>query len=74
MEKAFQSDVAITFRQRVGGLPFINSNHGMVRVTVDNHGTITNIYNSIKQLKAYQQSRAFSPATRVKSTLLKQSI
>ncbi|RBL88997.1 DUF6345 domain-containing protein [Chitinophaga flava] len=43
-------ETIVQFRQAHKGIESINSDHGLITVSVDNDGNITNIYNSTKQV------------------------
>lgn len=50
LDKEFVTDTTIEFRQVINGVPVVNSDNGVVRVTIDNDGTITNFHNSVKKV------------------------
>ncbi|HVI47186.1 MAG TPA: DUF6345 domain-containing protein [Chitinophaga sp.] len=43
-------ETIVQFRQAHKGIESINSDHGLITVSVDNDGNVTNIYNSTKQV------------------------
>lgn len=50
MEGPFVTETAVQFRQVINGLPVITPSDGVVRVTVDNDGTVTSIHNSTRPI------------------------
>lgn len=48
LENPYQSDTTVIFRQTAEGLSSINAGHGLVMITLDNDGTVTNIHNSTR--------------------------
>lgn len=48
IEKAYQCDTTVIFRQTAEGLASINAGHGLVMVTLDNDGTVTHVHNSTR--------------------------
>lgn len=50
LDQEYVTDTTIEFRQVINGVPAINTDNGVFRVTIDNDGTITNFHNSVKQV------------------------
>ena len=50
LDKEYVTDTTVEFRQVINGVPVINTDNGVVRVTIDNDGTITNFHNSVKKV------------------------
>jgi len=50
LDEEYVTDTTIEFRQVINGVPVINTDNGLVRVTVDNDGTITDFHNSVKKV------------------------
>ncbi len=46
--EAYESDITLVYRQTVKGVRSVNASHGLVAVTVDNDGTITQVHNSTR--------------------------
>ena len=51
LDKEYVTDTTIEFRQVINGIPVINTDNGIVRVTIDNDGTVTNFHNSVKTVR-----------------------
>lgn len=49
-EEEFITDTTVQFRQIINGVPTVNHDEGIVRVTIDNDGTITNMHRSVKKV------------------------
>ncbi|POY35261.1 hypothetical protein C3K47_15880 [Solitalea longa] len=50
MEKASAIETIIQFRQCHKGVESVNSDHGLIAISIDNDGKITNIYNTCKKI------------------------
>ncbi|MVN20506.1 DUF6345 domain-containing protein [Mucilaginibacter arboris] len=50
LDEEYVTDTTIEFRQVINGVPVVNTDNGVVRVTIDNDGTITNFHNSVKKV------------------------
>ncbi len=50
LDKEFVTDTTVEFRQVINGIPVVNNDNGVVRVTIDNDGTITSFHHSIKKV------------------------
>ena len=50
IENEFISDTTVQFRQIINGIPAINSDAGLIRVTIDNDGTVVNLNSSVKKV------------------------
>jgi hypothetical protein len=64
-------ETIIQFRQHYNGVESINSDHGLIAISVDNDGKVTNIYNSTKAIAGTTQkplSEINPPPEKIKST------
>lgn len=50
LDQEYVTDTTVEFRQVINGVPVVNNDNGIVRVTIDNDGTITNFHNSVKKV------------------------
>lgn len=48
INEAYESDIMLIYRQTVKGVRSVNASHGLVAITVDNDGTITQVHNSTR--------------------------
>ena len=48
LDQEYVTDTTVEYRQIINGVPSVNTDNGVVRVTIDNDGTITNFHNSVK--------------------------
>jgi hypothetical protein len=44
------TDTTVQFKQEINGVPTINYDQGVVRVTIDNDGTVTHMHSSVKKV------------------------
>jgi hypothetical protein len=44
------TDTTLVFKQTINGLPSVNADNGLIRITVDNDGTVTQASSSVKQI------------------------
>lgn len=74
LERTERSDIVetiIQFRQHHDGVESVNSDHGLIAISVDNDGNVTNIYNSTKAIAGITQKPASAitpPPEKTKST------
>jgi hypothetical protein len=64
-------ETIIQFRQQFNGVESVNSDHGLITVSVDNDGKVTNVYNSTKGISGITKkpiSTVEPPPEKVKST------
>lgn len=50
IENPVALETIVQFRQKANGIESVNSDHGLLTVTVDNDGKVTDIYNSTRQI------------------------
>lgn len=70
-EKTEIVETIIQFRQHHNGVQTINSDHGLIAISIDNDGKVTNIYNSTKAIAGTTKkplSEITPPPEKVKST------
>lgn len=48
INEAYASDITLVYRQTVKGVRSVNASHGLVAITVDNDGIITQVHNSTR--------------------------
>lgn len=48
----YASETTVQYRQVINGVPVINSDAGLIRVTVDNDGTVTRLHSSVRKVSA----------------------
>jgi len=49
IEKEYVTDTMVQYRQFINGVPVVNSDSGLIRVTIDNDGKVTNLHSSVKK-------------------------
>jgi hypothetical protein len=47
---AIVTDTTVQYRQVINGIPSVNSDAGLIRVTIDNDGTVTRLHSSVKKV------------------------
>lgn len=70
IDKPVAIETIVQFRQTVNGTESVNSDHGLITVTIDNDGKVTNIYSSTKQILGVKSNPAqgkLSPPEKNKS-------
>lgn len=50
IEGPFTTETTVEYRQVINGLPVISPSAGVVRVAVDNDGTVTSVHNSLREI------------------------
>lgn len=62
-EGPYVTGTTVEFRQTINGVPIITEDRGLVRVTVDNDGNVTNIYSSLSAVESLsEQGRTRPPS------------
>jgi Family of unknown function (DUF6345) len=51
LDEEYVSDVMVQFRQIVNGVPVVNADAGLIRITIDNDKTVVNLHSSVKKVK-----------------------
>ena len=46
----YASETTVQYRQVINGVPVVNSDAGLIRVTVDNDGTVTRLHSSVRKV------------------------
>ena len=58
-------ETTVQYRQIINGIPSVNSDAGLIRVTIDNDGTVTRLHSSVKKvasLSSNPKSMAINPS------------
>lgn len=63
LEAAHVTDTTFEFRQTINGLPVISSDAGVLRVTVDNDGKVTDVHSSVRAVAKLSAKPKFSGKT-----------
>lgn len=63
VDKAHVTDTTFEFRQIINGIPVISPDAGVVRVTVDNDGTVTHVHSSLRAVAKMSEKPKFSGKT-----------
>ena len=50
VDAEYVTDTMVQFRQIINGVPAINSDNGLIRITVDNDGKVANMHSSVKKI------------------------
>ena len=64
-DQPYASETTVQYRQRINGVPVVNTDAGLIRVTVDNDGTVTRLHSSVRKvasLAATAKSMVADPA------------
>ena len=63
LEDAHITDTSFEFRQMINGLPVISPNAGVLRITVDNDGKVTQVHSSVRAVAKLSGKQKFSGKT-----------
>jgi len=68
------TDTTVQFRQVINGIPSVNADAGLIRVTIDNDGTVTHLHSSVKRiakLQSHPKSASIDPKNERSTSLAK---